>query len=253
MTLRRHLPVVDILRLSSRELLIKAAVIADPVRIRFRRKSLSRAATGPRAQSTADDMPPLVVLMVYRLKNVRLVEALLGQIDPRADIRLWALDDVAPELASVTLGSGPGLRFAHLNWLYRARPVIPNSWVVIADDDVFFVKGDLATTIEVMRAAGISLAQPGQSLNGWWTSLFTVSRPFLVARDTNYVEQGPIVIADDTMRTAILPFPEDGSMGWGIEAEWFRVKEGRSRIGLLILPVCCTGAEQPRTIRPGRR
>ena len=174
MALRRHLPTVDFLRLSSRELLIKAAVVADPIRVRFRRRSLSSAAPSSRGHSSIDGLLPLVVLMVYRLKNVELVDALLGQIDPGADIRLWALDDIAPELATRTLGSGPGLRFDHLNWLYRARPVASDSWVVVADDDVFFVKGDMTTTIEAMRTAGFSLAQPGQSINGWWTSLFTV-------------------------------------------------------------------------------
>jgi hypothetical protein len=103
----------------------------------------------------------------------------------------------------------------------------------VADDDFLFVKGGLTETISLMRRAGFSFAQPSQSILGWWTSLFNVTRPLSLARDTNYVEQGPLVIADSAFASEILPFPEDGDMGWGIEADWYRIKEGKYRIGVI--------------------
>jgi hypothetical protein len=164
--------------------------------------------------------------MVYRRQNRPLVECLLWELGPRADIRLWALDAVAPELESYTLGCGPGLRSTHLNWLYRAKPVPDEPWVVIADDDVFFVKGSIQQSIELMKRAGFSLAQPGHSLLSWWTNVYNVSRPFLLARDSNYVEQGPLIIVAPDFVHEILPLPEDGDMGWGIEAEWYQRRAG---------------------------
>jgi hypothetical protein len=176
---------------------------------------------------------PVVLLMVYREKNVRLVTMLLREMGPGADVRLWALDQAADELAHLTLGSGPGLRFEHLNTLYNARPADAASWVVLADDDFLFIKGGVAQTIDIMKRANFVLAQPGQSLLGWWSILFNVSRPITTARDTNYVEQGPIVIADPTFAPKMFPLPEENDMGWGIEAEWFRMKEGNARIGIV--------------------
>jgi hypothetical protein len=171
--------------------------------------------------------------MVYREKNVQLVKLLLRELGPDADVRLWALGQIAPELQDVTLGAGPGLRFVHLNWLYNVKPVNTDSWVVLADDDFLFLKGGLARTMEIMKRANFVLAQPGQSLLGWWSILFNVSRPFTTARDTNYVEQGPIVIANPTFAPKIFPLPEENDMGWGIEAEWFRMKEASARIGIV--------------------
>lgn len=101
----------------------------------------------------------------------------------------------------MTLGCGPGGRFDHLNWLYAARPVVRGTWVVVADDDVVFVRGDIPETIATMQAAGFNLAQPGQTLLGYWTHLFNVGRPLVRASDTNSVEIGPIFVADP----AVLP------------------------------------------------
>jgi len=171
--------------------------------------------------------------MVYRAKNVELVQAFLREVKPDADVRLWALDEVAPALAGKTVGCGPGTRFVNLNRLFNARPIEEGSFVVVADDDALFIRGGLTKTISLMKRAGFALAQPSQSILGWWTTLFNVARPLLVARDTNFVEIGPVFIVDPLFAKHILPFSEDNDMGWGIEAEWYRAKEGRFRIGII--------------------
>ena len=105
----------------------------------------------------------MVVLMVYRARNAHLVRALLIQVGSDADVRLWAFDDVVPELADRTVGCGSGTRFANLNKLYNSKPVDPRAWVMVADDDTFFVRGDLASMVTLMQRAEFSLAQPGQA------------------------------------------------------------------------------------------
>jgi hypothetical protein len=171
--------------------------------------------------------------MVYRRSNAELVETLLRKLPADADVRLWALDEVAPALAANTMGVGTGLRFFHLNWLYQASAVSPNSWVVVADDDVIFLRGDLGRMVKLMKQAGFSLAQPAQSYLGWWSTFFNVARPLLIARDTNYVEQGPlVVIAPDFVRK-FFPLPEYDDMGWGVEAEWYEAKGHDFRFGIV--------------------
>lgn len=208
-----------------------AARLSEPVRSPLRARALARCAGATEAPSSNAD--PVTVLMVYRAKNRALVELLVRSLGGNADIRLWALDEVAPELAPYTLGSGPGMRFTHLNWLYRERAVREDSWVVISDDDFYFAKGSLRRTIELMARAGLSLAQPSQSLLGWWTDAFSMPRPLVVARDTNCVEQGPVVIADAAFASLMFPLPDVADMAWGIEAEWYRLKENRFRTGVI--------------------
>jgi hypothetical protein len=219
-------------RLSLNRYLVGASIVSEPLRSRLRNRALARA-TSLQHDETLDGTTPLLVLMVYRARNVRLVKALLSQFESTADIRLWALDEIVPELASKTLGCGLGVRFSHINWLYNVEPVKEGSWLVIADDDFFFSKGNITSTITMMKRAGFSLAQPSQSMMGWWSDLFHVSRPLVQARDTNCVEQGPLFIADSEFLKIILPLPESNDMGWGIEAEWYQLNEGRLRIGII--------------------
>ena len=140
---------------------------------------------------------------------------------------------MAPDLADLTVGSGPGGRFDNLNLLYEARPVAEGSWLVVADDDIAFVRGDVIELIQMMRKAGLNLAQPGQSLLGWWTVCASLSRPFSMVRDTNFVEVGPLFVADPQFAKEILPFPRNTGMGWGVEADWYRIKLNRYRIGVI--------------------
>jgi hypothetical protein len=171
--------------------------------------------------------------MVYRKRNADLVKILLSQTSAGTQIRLWALDEIAPELAEFTVGCGPGMRLVNFNRLYNAAPVESDCWVVLSDDDVFFTKGDLERCVDLMKVAGLSLAQPGQSPWGWWTDVFCLARPFVTARDTNCVEQGPIIIIDPAFSLKMFPLPEVVDMGWGIEALWYLLKEGNSRIGVI--------------------
>jgi hypothetical protein len=152
----------------------KVTVICEPLRAPIRGKLLARAM----AKSPKVSPVPIVFLLIYRSRNLALVQNLLKQIGPGADVRLWALEEVAADLADLTVGSGPGGRFDNLNLLYDARPVAEGSWLVVADDDVAFVRGDVIELIQMMRKAGLNLAQPGQSLLGWWTVCASLSRPF---------------------------------------------------------------------------
>ena len=207
----------------------KATAICEPLRAPIRRKLLDRAnAKSPKVLAV-----PVVFLLIYRSRNVALVQNLLNQVGSRVDVRLWALDEVAPELADLTVGCGPGGRFDNLNLLYESRPVAEGSWLVVADDDVAFVRGDIAQLIQTMRKAGLNLAQPGQSLLGWWTVPFSLGRPFAIASDTNHVEVGPLFAADPQFSKEILPFPGNTGMGWGVEADWYRIKLDRYRIGVI--------------------
>ncbi len=228
----KHSSLFAVYRQGLRNAFAVLSIITEPIRLRIRRRDLRRV-IAEQVDHQAPETPPVLILMVYRLRNAQMVEIFLRQIGGEAEVRLWALDEVAPELADRTYGCGLGRRFVHFNTMYHAEAIKPGSWVTLVDDDVFFTKGCLMGMIELMRVAGFSLAQPSQSWAGWWTDLFSVARPLVRARDTNCVEQGPLLVADPLFSKLILPLPEDDDMGWGIEAEWYRVKEDRFRIGII--------------------
>ncbi len=224
-------------RLVLRKCLIIVSTLVEPARSRIRRHLLRIATTNsPLVDWDWFGDQGLLFLMVYRSKNAHMAMAMLEQLPSGADVRLWALDGAAQELVAATVGAGPGSRFSNLNKLYCSRPVHPGAWVVISDDDAIFAKGTLSSTIRFMVSAGFSLAQPSHSVLGWWTSLFNIGRPLLKARDTNYVEQGPVLIADSSFSKSMFPLPDEGDMGWGVEAEWYPLKSDAFRFGVID---CC--------------
>src|SRR5687768_2661453 len=100
---------------------------------------------GAEERAGAGRRPGLTVLCIYRQRNGPHVERLLDGADQlMPDVRLWALDQVASPLAPLTVGEGPGAKFDLLNRLIACKEVSAGHHLAVVDDDVAFVRGDLA-------------------------------------------------------------------------------------------------------------
>ncbi len=161
----------------------------------------------------------VAVVGVYRRRNAEHVRAALAPLVAGAEVRLWALDEVAPVLAHVTAGVGPGARFALLNRLVCSLVQRPTA-LVLLDDDVRFVVGDLNSLVAVGERAGLALWQPAHSATSHASFGFVRRRWGCVLRRTSFVEQGPVVVLSPAAQAVLLPLPEDLGMGWGVEARW---------------------------------
>jgi hypothetical protein len=166
----------------------------------------------------------VAVVGVYRHANRATVARLIDGCPDEWVVRLWSLDDVVPDhLAPVTAGTGPGTRFALLNRLIGSLPAAASRYtLVLVDDDVDVVIGDLPRLVEAGSRLGFDLYQPGHvaTSTGSWT--FVRRRPLCFARETDFVEQGPLVALSTRARDVLVPLPEDLGMAWGIEARWWR-------------------------------
>jgi hypothetical protein len=196
----------------------------------------ARVATGPlpfvaAVRHRGDRLPPATLLCVYRRRHVEHVTRIV--VDARKAafrIRLWALDEVAPELASDTVGSGAGSRFALLNAVARGADT---GWLVIADDDVAFVTPSAPRTLLAVAAAqNFDISQPAQARGSYRSHLITRQRILASARETTFVEIGPVVAFSPRARDLVLPFPDEG-MGWGVELEWGALREHGLRLGIV--------------------
>ena len=201
---------------------------AVPLR-RRRRVSL----IGRRREIATGRSVPLVVLMVYRFRNVEIVETLIRQLPEEVDLRLWALDEIHPSVASHTVGFGQDPKFVAINRLLAWAPIPNDAWIAVIDDDVCFSHGDLGTCIAIGSAHGLHLFQPSHS----WASIFTypmlLHRPGLAARRTSFVEAGPMVIVAPAAREHVFPLPEELGMGWGVEVDWYRLVKRGVRLGIV--------------------
>lgn len=170
------------------------------------------------------------LVCVYRRVNARHVAALLPYVDSAA---LWALDDVAIGLADVTHGQGPGQRVELLNRLLATTPRSAR-FTIIADDDLVFARGrTLADFLSYVRRYGFDLAQPAHTWLSHASYPFTRRRPWLAARQTTFVEIGPLVAFTEKAATALLPMPEDTGMGWGIDVKWSVEHRDSLRFGIV--------------------
>ncbi|MCO8127433.1 hypothetical protein NHL50_09440 [Acidimicrobiia bacterium EGI L10123] len=205
--------------------------VLAPLRCRFDQVDPS-ARLGARAVRRAT-LPPTTVVSVYRRRNADTLLDLLRPVAARegVHVRLWALDDEAPELTRWTTGAGPGGRFELLNRLLAEAPA---GYVALVDDDVSFTKGDLATFMKLVDHLGFDLAQPGHSVNSSRGHNFTTIEPLSIARRTTFIEIGPIVAIAPSIRPAIQPFPGRTPMGWGVDVEWSDLaRNGDRRFGII--------------------
>jgi hypothetical protein len=171
---------------------------------------------------------------VYRRRNAGVVTGLLAPARAAGwTVALWALDETDPALDDLTLGSGPGAKFDLLNRLLDERRPPSGSPVVVADDDVVFVRGDVSSFVLAAQAARLDLVQPAHVL---WSNIshrITWMRPHAKARLTTFVEIGPIFAVSAGWRDRVLPFPQGIGMGWGLDIGWMGLRGEGCRLGIV--------------------
>ena len=72
-----------------------------------------------------------------------------------------------------------------------------------------------------------AIAQPARTAGSGIDHPIVARHPGLVARQTWFVEQGPIVSFHRSVLDAVLPFDLRSPMGWGIEGTWSALVEQR--------------------------
>jgi glycosyltransferase involved in cell wall biosynthesis len=129
----------------------------------------------------------------------------------------------------------PGTRgkFENLNALLAAHPPDGFDWVIVMDDDVALPRGFLDRFLHVAEDAGLRLAQPAHRLHSHAAWAITRRRPGVAARETTFVEIGPVTAYHRDTFATLLPFPEL-RMGWGLDAHWAAVARDHGwRIGIV--------------------
>ena len=194
-----------------------------------------------RARTDAVEIQPVVLTLVYRARNAAVVAEILRSTPPDSTIALWALDEVAPALASMTLGAGPGSRFHLHEELLRLAAPPPDVHWVLSDDDIVLRRSSVKELVRVAITAHIDVYAPTHAWDSHWSYGFTCSRPLSLVRETSFVEIGPLVGFSPAARAMLLPFPAVAGVGWGMEAYWSSLSQPGLRNGLIdALPIAHT-------------
>jgi hypothetical protein len=174
-----------------------------------------------------------LIVGIYRRRNAahvrRLIEPALAAGWQSA---WWALDQTDPSLADITVGEGPGLKLPLLNETLD-RFGRAATWTVVSDDDVRFTRGDVVRFVRRADRAGFDLAQPARARGTELSHGITVAPRFSRARETTFVESGPLWAVGPRLRDRVLPFPPERGMGWGVEIDWYDLRAEGCRLGVV--------------------
>jgi hypothetical protein len=112
-------------------------------------------------------------------------------------------------------------------------PIPDHDWLLLIDDDVLLPRGFLDRFLFLAERFSLDLAQPAHRLNSHAAWDITRRQMGSVARETCFVEIGPVTAFSHRTFSTLLPFPEL-RMGWGLDAHWAALaREQHWRCGVL--------------------
>jgi GT2 family glycosyltransferase len=181
-----------------------------------RRRRLDRAAR------SAPPRRRVLVLGVQRPEHSTLAEAIRGEL--------------ARSRHDVELRFGPpgeDGKFENLNRLLAAHQLADYDWLLVVDDDVVLPRGFLDHLLFLAERFALDLAQPAHRAYSHAAWRVTRRRPGAVARETRFVEIGPVTAFARATFPTLLPFPPL-RMGWGLDLHWAALAHERGwRCGVL--------------------
>lgn len=214
------------------------------VRDRLADARLALARTGARLDELAAAVPPrgVLVLSIHRPGGGELPAALAELRDTRHSLRvaLGAMGEPEPELAADTVAAAlAGGKFENLNEVVAASAGgAAADWVLVVDDDVLLPRRFLDRFVGVCERLELALAQPAQSLRSFAGWPHARRRFGSLARETRFVEIGPVTAFRGDAFAALTPFPPL-RYGWGLDLHWAALAADRGwRVGVVdALPV----------------
>lgn len=177
----------------------------------------------------------LLLLSVYSFDRAHHLDPIVREAVRNGwEVRLWAMDHEHPNLSEWTVrhGNDPLGRFHKIN-LLAGNPAAGQG-LIVCDDDVAFERGSLRRLVDTSLRYGFALSQPSHAEGSFASHPFTRNVPGLSARETTFVEIGPLFYVDASATRAFLPFPEFSPLGWGVEADWESLRRSHGfRFGIV--------------------
>jgi hypothetical protein len=200
--------------------------------------------TGPRVDRLAREQPGRRVLVTSAYRPGSLLAAALPRLTSdrhEVVLALGAVEGAEGELAEHTVAEGlGGGKFGNLNRVLEAAggrgsapAALAFDWVLAVDDDLVLPRRFLDRFVALCERFAFDLAQPAQTLRSHSAWRVTRRRPASLARETRFVEIGPLTAFGRRAAAELLPFPEL-RFGWGLDLHWAALAEQRGwRLGVV--------------------
>ncbi len=184
--------------------------------------------SGPASAGDASARPlRVLVLGVYMADRPNTAGHLVRRLSSQPGIEVsqrWAALFGATEdaeLARVTMlpAQVPAPKFSLMNRLLADVDLERFDHVIVVDDDIFVREGFLTAFLSMQRRLGFAVAQPARAWHSHFDHSFVLRRPWLAARQTRFVECGPLVSFARDAIPLLLPFNAENEM-WGLDLVW---------------------------------
>lgn len=184
----------------------------------------------------------VLVLGIYLANKPNTVTDLVKIFNASKDhnvIQEWvALNGPAPnnEVAGVTVKylSGRTPKFQIINDLIKDKDLSGYDYIVLCDDDVVLPINFVDDFIALQSKLEFAIAQPARTLNSYIDHPIVARHVGVHARQTRFVEIGPVVSFHKSAFSFVFPFDETSPMGWGYENVWSHEAHKRDlKIGII--------------------
>jgi hypothetical protein len=199
--------------------------------------------TGRDLERLAAAEPPrrVLVLSSYRRgASLRRAVQELSSERHTVTLALGAVGESDPALRDSTVTARlSGGKFENLNRILdEVQPADEFDWTLVVDDDVVLPARFLDRFVALCGRLGLDLAQPAQTRRSHAAWRVTHRRAASVARETRFVEIGPVTAFGRKPAAELLPFPRL-RFGWGLDLHWAALAGERNwRLGVVdALPV----------------
>jgi hypothetical protein len=119
-------------------------------------------------------------------------------------------------------------KYVLLNYLLATTGWRLYDFVIFVDDDIGLPEKFIDEFLEIQTHCNFSVAQPARTHNSFISHDLTEQVDGVVARQTRFVEIGPVVSMNQEISRELLPFDEVTSMGWGFDFVWPKVVEEKN-------------------------
>jgi hypothetical protein len=106
--------------------------------------------------------------------------------------------------------------WANTSWVLKRA----SDYVIVIDDDIQLPHHFLDRYIEVIERYDFALAQPARTSNSTIHHPIVEQQTHCIARQTRFVEIGPLFSVRADAFDLIFPFDETSPMGWGYDFAW---------------------------------
>jgi hypothetical protein len=137
------------------------------------------------------------------------------------------------EVQFAQTAAGERGKFQNLRALLADNPPEGHDWLLVVDDDVALPSHFLDTFIFLAERFELRLAQPAHRHRSHAAWAVTRRRAGSVARETAFVEIGPVFAFHVSTFEVLLPFPPLRA-GWGLELHWSALARARGwKLGVI--------------------